>query len=93
MEKYNRVNLVFRKNDENDDIVYKILSSKKNKTHYVCEAIQFYEENRLEISKKMLIALIQEISTDLNDIEIKIDDENYVQASDITTDMMDYLDF
>lgn len=61
MCRYQRVNLAFLKDDETEKRVYALINTHRNKTEYVKQAILFYEENRLEISKDNLSQVLIDI--------------------------------
>jgi len=95
MNKYLRINLSFLELKEEDQEVYNIISSQRNKTDYVIKAVKFYENNRLEVSKSELLELFKEAISDL-EIEVKdykkvIDNANENQISDEMFDMINYL--
>ena len=61
MSKYLRVNLVFNKNVLREVKAYETLIKQRNKSDYIVNAIHFFQDNRIELNKQELRALIEEV--------------------------------
>ncbi|MDF1618558.1 hypothetical protein [Petrocella sp. FN5] len=93
MERYNRINLALLKTADDDLEVFDIINSQRNKTEYVVKAVKFYEANKLEVSRKELVSIVEEAIRNIGIVQTMAEvNPEVADVSDITDEILNCFD-